>query len=61
MVGEMARTCSMYRRETNAYDISVEKPKGRRPLGKPRRRWEDNIKLDLAGDRMVWAGLFWLR
>jgi hypothetical protein len=25
----------------------VEKPEGKRPLGRPRRRWEDNIKLDL--------------
>jgi hypothetical protein len=25
----------------------VEKPEGKRPLGKPRRRWEDNIKMDL--------------
>ena len=25
----------------------VEKPEGKRPLGRPRRRWEDNIKMDL--------------
>jgi hypothetical protein len=30
-----------------AYRILVEKPEGRRPLGRPRRRWEDNIKTDL--------------
>jgi hypothetical protein len=30
-----------------AYNILVEKPEGRRPLGRPRRRWEDNIKMDL--------------
>jgi hypothetical protein len=29
------------------YNILVGRPEGRRPLGKPRRRWEDNIKLDL--------------
>jgi hypothetical protein len=29
------------------YNISVGRPEGRRPLGKPRRRWEDNIKMDL--------------
>jgi hypothetical protein len=29
-----------------AYGVSVEKPEGRRPLERPRRRWEDNIKLD---------------
>ena len=27
--------------------VLVEKPEGKRPLGRPRRRWEDNIKLDL--------------
>jgi hypothetical protein len=30
-----------------AYRVLVGKPKGKRPLGRPRRRWEDNIKMDL--------------
>jgi hypothetical protein len=30
-----------------AYNILVGRPEGRRPLGKPRCRWEDNIKMDL--------------
>jgi hypothetical protein len=30
-----------------AYRILVGRPEGRRPLGRPRRRWEDNIKMDL--------------
>ena len=29
------------------YRVLVRKPKGKRPLGRPRRRWEDNIKTDL--------------
>ena len=29
------------------YKVLVRKPEGRRPLGRPRRRWEDNIKTDL--------------
>jgi hypothetical protein len=29
------------------YRVLVGRPKGKRPLGRPRRRWEDNIKLDL--------------
>jgi len=29
------------------YRVLVEKPEGREPLGKPRRRWEDNIRMDL--------------
>jgi hypothetical protein len=31
----------------NAYRILVGNPEGKRPLGRPRRRWEDNIKMDL--------------
>ena len=31
----------------NVYRVLVGKPEGKRPLGRPRRRWEDNIKLDL--------------
>jgi len=30
-----------------AYRVSVGKPEGKRPLGRPRLRWEDNIKMDL--------------
>jgi hypothetical protein len=30
-----------------AYNILVGRPEGRRPVGRPRRRWEDNIKMDL--------------
>jgi hypothetical protein len=31
----------------NAYRIFVGMPEGKRPLGRPRRRWVDNIKMDL--------------
>jgi hypothetical protein len=31
----------------NSYKILVGKPEGKRPLGRPRRRWEDNIKIEL--------------
>jgi hypothetical protein len=41
----------------NAYGILVGNPEGKRPLGRPRRRWEDNIKMDLKRDRMGWYGL----
>jgi hypothetical protein len=36
----------------------VGKPEGKRPLGRPRRRWEDNIKLDLT--EIGWDGMDWL-
>ena len=38
------------------------KPEGKRPLGRPRHRWEDNIKVDLQKwDVGAWTGLGWLR
>jgi hypothetical protein len=40
----------------NAYRILVGKPEGKRPIGRPRRRWVDNIKIDIR-DRMRWYGL----
>jgi len=39
------------------YRVLVGKPEGKRPLGRPRRRWEDNIKIDLqevGGGGMDW-------
>jgi hypothetical protein len=33
----------------------------KRPLGRPRRRLEDNIKMDLRWDEVVWTGFIWLR
>jgi hypothetical protein len=56
--------------ERVAYNILVGRPEGRRPLGRPRRRWENNIKIDrreigfrdvdwiyLAQDRYRWRAL----
>jgi hypothetical protein len=42
----------------NAYRILVGKPEGRRTLGKPRRRWEDNIKMDLR--EIGWDDMDWI-
>jgi hypothetical protein len=45
-----------------AYRVLVGRPEGRRPLGRPRRRWEDNIKMDLQEEGWgAWTGLIWLR
>jgi hypothetical protein len=41
-----------------AYRALVGKPEGRRPLGRPRRRWEDKIKMDLSRGWM--AGMDWI-
>jgi hypothetical protein len=48
--------------ERKLYTVLVGKPDGKRPLGRPRRRWEDGIRMDLR--RLVWGmwiGLDWLR
>ena len=42
------------------YRILVGKPKGKRPLRRPRRRWVDNIRMDLW-DVGIWTGLGWPR
>jgi hypothetical protein len=41
----------------NACRILVGKPEGKKPRGSPRRRWVDNIKIDLKRDRVGWCGL----
>jgi hypothetical protein len=43
----MGRECSTYGAKISAYRNSVGRPEGRRPLGRSRRRWEDNIKMNL--------------
>jgi hypothetical protein len=42
----------------NAYRIMVGKPEGKRPLGRPRRRWVGNIKMDLR--EIGWDGEDWI-
>jgi hypothetical protein len=45
-----------------AYNILVGRPEGRRPLGRPRRRWEDNIKMENGKYGLgMWIGFIWLR
>ena len=45
------------------YRVLVGKPEGKRPMGRPGHRWEDNIKMDLqeVGCGGVWTGFSWLR
>ena len=43
----MGRIVARMEQSRNAYRVLVGKPEGKRPLGEPRRRWEDNIKMDL--------------
>ena len=53
--GHVARTCE----EMGAYRVLVGKPEGKRPLGRPRRRWEDNIRMDLQEVGCGLCGLDW--
>ena len=43
----MGGACSKYGGEKRLIGVLVRKPEGMKLLGKPRRRWEDNIKMDL--------------
>jgi hypothetical protein len=46
----------------NVYRVLVGKPERKRPLERPKRRWEDGIRMDLKeAGWAVWSGLTWLR
>jgi hypothetical protein len=50
--------------QRNAYRILVGKPEGKRPLGRPRLTWLDNIKIglrEIGWDVVDWIGSIWLR
>jgi hypothetical protein len=49
----MGRACSRMTENKNAYRILVGKPKEKRPLARPRLRWEENIKMNLR--EIVWV------
>jgi hypothetical protein len=48
----------MGREKRNVYRILVGMPEGKRPLGRPRRRWEDNIRMDRR--EIGWVGMDWI-
>ena len=51
-------TCNTYGEEKKLYRVLVGKPEGKRPLGRPRHRWEDNSKMDLQ--EVGFGGLEWI-
>jgi hypothetical protein len=55
---EMDRACSTNGVNRNAYRILVGKPEGKRPLGRPRSRTADNIKIDHK--EIGWGGMDWI-
>jgi hypothetical protein len=44
--------------EKNGYRILVRMPERKRPLGRLKRRWEDNIRMDLR--EIGWGGMYWI-
>jgi hypothetical protein len=57
---EMDRVCSTNGEKRNTYRILVGKPEEKRPLGRPRRRWANNIKIvlrEIGWDCMDWINL----
>jgi hypothetical protein len=53
----MGRACSTNGERRNTYRILVGTPEGKRPLGRPKRRWVDSIEMD----GRVWTGSIWIR
>jgi hypothetical protein len=57
---EVGGTCGTHAKGRGVYRVLVERPEGERPLVRPRRRWEDNVKMDLGEigiDRANWIRL----
>jgi hypothetical protein len=54
----MGGACSTYVEKRGAYRILMGRLEGRRPLRRPRRRWENNIKMDLK--KVGWWGMDWI-
>jgi hypothetical protein len=58
----LARHVASMRESRDVYRVLMGKSEGQRPLGRPRRRWEDNIKMDFQEVEWgTWTGLIWLR
>jgi hypothetical protein len=57
----MGRVYSTHGEKKNAYEVLIGKPEGKRPLGRLRRWWEDNIKMDIRGNGVIWTGSIWFR
>ena len=54
----MGGACGRYGERRSVYRVLVRKPEGKRPFGRPRRGWEDNIKTDLQ--KVVCGDMDWI-
>jgi hypothetical protein len=55
----MDRACSTWGRREVLYGVLVGKPEGKIPLGRPKHRWEENIKMDLQ--KVGCGGMDWIK
>jgi hypothetical protein len=55
---EIGGACSAYGDRRGVYRVLVRKLEGKRPLGRPKRRWEDNMKMDLQ--EVGCGGMDWI-
>lgn len=53
----MSRVCGKHRGKEKSIRVLVKKPEGKRPSGRPRLKWKDNIKMDLH--ETGWKGVDW--
>jgi len=62
-MNEMGGAGSTYGEEEKCIQGFGGKPKGKKPFGRPRHRWEDNINMDIqeVGWGESWTGFIWLR
>jgi hypothetical protein len=58
LIVRLTGPCSTNRRERNTYRLLVRKPEGKGPLGRPRRRWVDNIRMDFG--EVGWGDVDWI-
>jgi hypothetical protein len=54
----MGGACSPYGERRSLYMVLLGKPEGKRPFGRPRLRWKDNIKMDLQ--EVGFGGMDWI-
>jgi hypothetical protein len=54
----MGGSCSTHGEKRKAYRLLVGHPEGKRPIGRPRHRWVDNIRMDLG--KVGWGDVDWI-
>ena len=59
---EVSKACSTYGKRKGAHTVFMVRPEGKRQFGRPQRKWEDNIKVDLQEVGCgAWTELIWIR